>query len=55
MEKKTPIKNLKTRYTSFNCGSCGKLIARGSDRCKRCGTLADWSRAYEVARYELGR
>lgn len=44
MDKLPPILNLKTRYTSFNCANCGKLIARGRERCTRCGTLADWSK-----------
>ena len=55
MEKVRPIKNLKTHYTSFNCGVCGKLIARNSEKCKRCGTPANWFRIDEVERDELGR
>ena len=56
MEKVRPIKNLKTRYTSFNCGACGKLIARNGEKCKRCGTPADWYRIDEdeVGKNELG-
>jgi len=47
MDKVPPVKNLKTRYTYFYCGDCGKLIARGREKCSRCGKPADWSKIYE--------
>ena len=37
-----PIKTIRSRYSYYVCGCCGKKIARNRKRCWFCGKEIKW-------------
>ena len=39
-----PVKALKTRYTTYSCGQCGRGADAGYNFCPECGRRIGWTK-----------